>query len=171
MFMWNQHDGRSFGSQKITDADLGLRTDFVSFGASSWMARFYLQRPNWPQEQAVILYFALQDTVSSLNASSVKPTPSGEIHLLDGQSAAVQGKFSLNVRPVVAADVGNWSLSVMRTHGEPFVDMAKVAELIKGGLIVQPDGNFIFKDSASQQQTDVNFVALQINVKSINKLE
>jgi hypothetical protein len=28
VFMWSQHDGRTFGSQQIVDGDLGMQTDW-----------------------------------------------------------------------------------------------------------------------------------------------
>jgi hypothetical protein len=163
--MWNQHDGRSFGSQKLTDGDLALRTDFFNFGKSSWMARFYLQRTapeaEWLDDHALVLYFALQDKLSKMEpAQHPEPGPGGEIHMLNGESPAVHGNFSLKIRPVVGT---KFNLSELVVHGEPFVDMAHVGELVKSALKMQPDGNFAFEERPTEQNS--NFVALQINVK------
>lgn len=171
VFMWNQHDGRSFGSQKLTDGELGLRTDWFNYGASSWMARIYVHRPpesNWTDGgQALLLYLALQDTQSRLRVSDEpRPGQGGDIRLADGQSLAVRGNFSLDVRPVSGA---GWSLSQLLLHGEPFVDMARVGELVKGALQLQSDGNFAFEHRPIEENP--NFVALQINMQENSVVE
>jgi hypothetical protein len=151
----------------LSDGDFGLRTDFFNFGASSWMARFYLQQPEWKGdgERALVLYFALQDNSSTLDVPE-KSThgPGGEIHVLDGKSAAVNGDFSLKVRPIA----GNATeLSELVLHGEPFVDMAHVGELVKSALHLGEDGNFAF--DPRPRERNPNFVALQVNIKGENE--
>ena len=61
------------------DLKLQMRTDFFNFGKSSWMARIKLSSGDgWKSAKkgyAFIMYFALQDTVSRLEAKDGKRLP------------------------------------------------------------------------------------------------
>lgn len=126
------------------------------------MARIHLRRPTeWEQPEAIIFYFALQDKLSALKPG-VEPGPAGEMRMLTGQSAAVHGNFEMKVRPVSG---DGWAISELSLHGEPFVEMARVGDLVKSALKLQSDGNFAFSQRPVEE--DPNFMALQINVNGI----
>ncbi|KAL7071462.1 hypothetical protein ACQ4LE_009343 [Meloidogyne hapla] len=171
VFMWNQHDGRSFGSQKLIDGDYNIRTDFINFKSSSWMARFYLTNNStskeWPQQLAFVLYFAVQDPVSTLEMSSIHPTKSGEINLLKGKCEAVNGEFNLKIKPISGSGS---KISATAIKSEPFPDMALTSEMIKERLQKQLDGNFAF-DIQNVGENNPNIIALQISAKEDTAFE
>ncbi|CAK5089431.1 unnamed protein product [Meloidogyne enterolobii] len=172
VFMWNQHDGRSFGSQKLIDGEYNIRTDFLNFKSSSWMARFYLTNNSttkeWPQQLAFILYFAVQDPISTLQMTSIHPTKSGEINLLKGKCDAVNGEFYLKVKPISGSGS---KISATAIKSEPFPDMAKTSEMVKEKLHKQLDGNFAFDIVQNIDENNPNIIALQISAKEDTAFE
>ncbi|KAF7637194.1 hypothetical protein Mgra_00003367 [Meloidogyne graminicola] len=179
IFMWNQHDGRSFGSQKLIDGEYNIRTDFINFKSSSFITRFYLtknisiieEKQKWSKQLAFIIYFALQDIYSNLIINSSIYPKDQQINLFEGKSDAVNGKFNLKINLI--SKNKNLKISATKLNFEPFPDMALTSDLIKQKLVKQSDGNFAFdiQNNNEEENIKTNFIALQISTEEDTAFE
>ncbi|KAI1709186.1 mannosyl-oligosaccharide glucosidase [Ditylenchus destructor] len=176
VFLWQAHDGHSFGVQKLQDGNLSFSTEWFNTPGDSCLANVAvdpLGKKDESEEENVygfILYFAVPTNNSESEMKPVYKLDGNNLAVLDWKSS-IFGQLSLGISVNNANSESDKDtleparFSYVFARQDPYVDMVGVASLVESSLEKTPDEMFELKDIGLDLEKP-NFAAVHVLVKA-----
>ncbi|KAI1698876.1 mannosyl-oligosaccharide glucosidase [Ditylenchus destructor] len=174
VYLWNDHDGRSFGIQKIQDEGLSFSTEWLNTKGDSCVANIAVDKKDGNEKNpddnlyGFIFYFAIPPNITESEMKSIYKLDGNNLSVLDFTSS-VFGQLSLGLSVKNTESESKPRFTYLFSKQEPSMNMVNVNSIVLSALEQSPDGAFELKDSGLEAERP-NFAAvhLLLNVSDIS---